>query len=357
LVYSNQFTAIPQRVSGKELQFRPERKTIKPRFYGTMNAIVDSSGDSSYAEIDDQGRYKVTIPFDLSGKSGGKASRYIRMMQPYAGSNYGMHFPLHKGVEVLLSFIDGDLDRPVINGAVPNPETNSPVSTGNQTQNMLRSAGGNELHFDDTQGSENILLNGTKDWNITIANDKTQSIGNDETLSVTNNRKKSIGLDQTESIGVNKSIQVGSNLDESIGSNMSLQVGSNMSLTVGNNKTETVSVNSTESIGAIKALSIGAAYQVSVGAAMNETIAGIRAEQVGASKTVGVAGSMSETVGGAYSQKGQKVTIEASDEISFKTGAATITLKSSGDISIKGTNISIKGSGNVNIKGTKISQN
>jgi len=67
-----------------------------------MNAIVDASGDSPYAEIDDEGRYKVVLPFDLSYKSGGKASRYVRMMQPYEGSDYGMHFPLHKGVEVLL---------------------------------------------------------------------------------------------------------------------------------------------------------------------------------------------------------------------------------------------------------------
>ncbi|NIM98429.1 MAG: type VI secretion system tip protein VgrG, partial [candidate division Zixibacteria bacterium] len=59
------------------------------------------------AEIDEQGRYKVVMPFDLSGAGQGKASRYIRMAQPYGGKNQGMHFPLHKGTEVIWACVDG----------------------------------------------------------------------------------------------------------------------------------------------------------------------------------------------------------------------------------------------------------
>ena len=87
---------------------------------------------AKYAEIDDLGRYKVILPFDQSGNAEGKASRWVRMAQPYAGANYGMHFPLHKGAEVLLTFVDGDPDRPIISGSVPNPDTMSPVTGGNQ---------------------------------------------------------------------------------------------------------------------------------------------------------------------------------------------------------------------------------
>ena len=94
--YNNRFTLIPA-----SIQFRPERKASKSRFYGTMNATVDASGDGEYAEIDDQGRYKVILPFDQSGNCGGRASRWIRMAQPYAGANDGMHFPRHNGTEVL----------------------------------------------------------------------------------------------------------------------------------------------------------------------------------------------------------------------------------------------------------------
>jgi type VI secretion system secreted protein VgrG len=151
--YVNAFTAIPAGV-----QFRPERNTTKPRFYGTMNAKVDAAGIGQYAEIDDEGRYKVKLPFDQNGNGGGKASRWVRMVQPYAGADHGMHFPLHKGTEVLLTFVDGDPDRPIIAGAVPNAETKSVVTSLNATRNTIRSAGGNMLEMQDMAGLQRVLL-------------------------------------------------------------------------------------------------------------------------------------------------------------------------------------------------------
>ncbi len=89
---------------------------------------MDAAGSGQYAELDGQGRYKVILPFDLSGRSGGKASAFVRMMQPYAGADMGLHAPLHKGAEVLLSFIDGDPDRPVHRrGGPPTPNYPSPI--------------------------------------------------------------------------------------------------------------------------------------------------------------------------------------------------------------------------------------
>ncbi len=151
--YINAFTAIPAGV-----QFRPERNTTKPRFYGTMNAKVDAAGIGQYAEIDDEGRYKVKLPFDQNGNGGGKASRWVRMVQPYAGADHGMHFPLHKGTEVLLTFVDGDPDRPIIAGAVPNAETKSVVTSLNATRNTIKSAGGNVLEMQDMAGMQRVLL-------------------------------------------------------------------------------------------------------------------------------------------------------------------------------------------------------
>lgn len=152
--YTNTFIAIPSAA-----QFRPERKTGKPRIAGTMHARIDAEGSGDFAELDGQGRYKVRLPFDAdTGHEAGKASSFVRMMQPYAGSDYGVHFPLHKGTEVLLTFIDGDPDRPVIAGAAPNPETASPVTSGNQTKSIFRDSYGNELVFDSTPGDEHIRL-------------------------------------------------------------------------------------------------------------------------------------------------------------------------------------------------------
>ncbi|MFO0984074.1 MAG: type VI secretion system tip protein TssI/VgrG [Planctomycetota bacterium] len=151
--YENEFVSIP-----KVEVFRPERKTAWPSIHGIMHAKIDGSGDGKYAEIDDMGRYKVLLPFDLSGRSNGKASRFVRMAQPYAGGGMGMHFPLCKGTEVLLSFLDGDPDRPIIVRAVPNPETASPVSGSNHTQNAIQTGGGNKLVLEDGAGSQQIKM-------------------------------------------------------------------------------------------------------------------------------------------------------------------------------------------------------
>jgi len=152
--YRNSFTVLPA-----DIQFRPERKTPKARIYGLINAKVDAAGSGQYAELDEQGRYKIILPFDTSGRRDGKASAWVRMMQPYAGSDHGMHFPLHKDTEVLLAFIDGDPDRPIIAGAAPNPGSPSLVNADNQTKARLVSASGNEFHMEDQAGKERVLLN------------------------------------------------------------------------------------------------------------------------------------------------------------------------------------------------------
>mgnify|MGYP000983738766 CR=1 FL=1 len=151
--YRNTFTAIPANV-----QYRARRTAEKPRFYGVMNAKVDAAQSGEYAELDSQGRYKIILPFDLSGRKDGKASSYVRMRQPYGGSDMGVHFPLHKGCEVLLTFMDGDPDRPVIQAAAPNPEHKSLVSNENNTMCMLTTGGGNKLHIENKQGSERVLM-------------------------------------------------------------------------------------------------------------------------------------------------------------------------------------------------------
>ena len=151
--YRNRCLAIPQNV-----QFRPRAVTPKSRFYGTLHAVVDAGQSGQYAELDEHGRYKVILPFDLTGRKDGKASAWIRMMQPYAGSDHGMHLPLHKGTEVLLIFIDGDPDRPVIAGAVSNPETPSVVTSSNSTQSRITTSGGNKIHMEDQDGNQRILM-------------------------------------------------------------------------------------------------------------------------------------------------------------------------------------------------------
>jgi type VI secretion system secreted protein VgrG len=151
--YRNEFTAIPA-----SAQFRATRKTPKTRIAGVMHAHIDASGSGQYAELDDQGRYKVTLPFDIEDRPPGGASSWLRMAQPSAGAEHGMHFPLLKSTEVLLTFIEGDPDRPLIAAAVPNPETPSVVDNSAPTQCRITTAGQNKLHIEDAPGKERFLF-------------------------------------------------------------------------------------------------------------------------------------------------------------------------------------------------------
>src|SRR5262249_34510143 len=126
-------TAIPAKT-----QFRPAMTTPWPRIYSFENAVVDGPAASEYAQIDSSGRYNVKFHFDESALKDGQASTWVRMMQPHGGGVEGFHFPLRKGTEVVVSFLGGDPDRPVISGVVPNTLTPSPVTSGNYTENVLQ---------------------------------------------------------------------------------------------------------------------------------------------------------------------------------------------------------------------------
>ncbi|UQA56917.1 type VI secretion system Vgr family protein [Polyangium aurulentum] len=137
---------------------RPARLTPRPRIYGVINAVVEAEEKGQYAEVDDQGRYLVKFMFDTQTPDGRRASRYVRMAQPHTGAGYGIHFPLRAGIEVLISFVDGDPDRPIITAAVPNPQTASPVVRDNRTRNVVRTGGGNEINFDDKSDGQRVKI-------------------------------------------------------------------------------------------------------------------------------------------------------------------------------------------------------
>lgn len=152
-VYFVEVTAIPAKT-----QFRPESRTAWPRIYGYENGTVDGPATSEYAQIDEMGRYNVRFKFDESDLGGGKASTWVRMMQPHGGGIEGFHFPLRKDTEVVFSFLGGDPDRPVISGVVNNTLTPSPINSGNHTRNVLQTGGRNRLELEDLAGQQRITL-------------------------------------------------------------------------------------------------------------------------------------------------------------------------------------------------------
>ncbi|MBD3319848.1 MAG: type VI secretion system tip protein VgrG [Chitinivibrionales bacterium] len=155
--YSNEFVSIPAKQAE---HFRPAKRAVVPRVNGVMTAKIEAEG-SEYAALDDVGRYKVRMPFDLSGKKNYDASKYVRLSQPYAGSNYGIHFPSHEGAEMVFGCVDGDPDRPLGLGTVPNANTISPVKSSNKEQSVIRTAGGNEIILDDMKDKQKISIKTT----------------------------------------------------------------------------------------------------------------------------------------------------------------------------------------------------
>ena len=372
--YSSRFTAIPASVP-----FRPARVTPKPVVEGIQTAkVTGPDGEEIYT--DKYGRVKVKFHWDRGDDKDEKSSCWVRVSSTFAGTQYGAIFTPRIGHEVVVDFLEGDPDRPLITGSVYNADRMPPyelpgekTKSTTKTDSSLGGKGFNELRFEDKKGSEEVYLQGEKDWTILIKNDKDQVVGHDETLEVGNNRTKTVGVNQKETIGANKTIAVGANHQETIGANMGLSVGAM--------KTETVAINSAETIGGAKELTIGAAYAVTVGGAMNTAVGGAMVEEVGGLKSVNVGKTMGENVGGnrsatigknfsetvkeEYSLKAKKIVLQADDEITLKTGSATIFMKKSGDILISGKNVEVKGSGkialkassDITLKGSKIKEN
>lgn len=152
-VYECEFEAIDA-----STQFRAACTTPRPVVAGVLTGIIDGDMFSSGAQINEHGQYKVQLMYDMSGKLGNKGSSWLRMASPFTGSEHGMHFPLHKGTEVIIGFHNGDPDQPVILGGVCNSENQSRVTSANENLNVIRSKSGNLFSMNDKSGSERIVL-------------------------------------------------------------------------------------------------------------------------------------------------------------------------------------------------------
>lgn len=152
--YQNKLRAFP---SEQAVHYAPPARTPSPRIPGVMTAMIESGG-AQYAAIDDMGRYRVRLPFDISDTASAEATKGIRLAAAYAGANYGMHFPSHEGTEMVIACVDGNPDRPIGLATVPNAATLPPVTSANNTQNIIRTAGNNEFLMDDADGEQVVRL-------------------------------------------------------------------------------------------------------------------------------------------------------------------------------------------------------
>jgi type VI secretion system secreted protein VgrG len=198
--YKNSFTAIPKTVS-----YRPRRDTPRPIVHGLQPAlVVGVSGEE--ITVDKYGRVKVQFYWDRLGKKNENSSCWIRVSQIWAGKNWGWMTIPRIGQEVLVDFLEGDPDRPIIVGRVYNADQMPPWTLpDNQTQSgiLTRSTKGgsadtaNYLQFEDKMGSEQINVWAQKDMNTTVENNDTQLIKNDRTINVNGKHTETIVKDTT----------------------------------------------------------------------------------------------------------------------------------------------------------------
>jgi len=276
--YTNSFTCLSHGEGAPP--FRPVRKTPKPTVRGSQTAmVVGPAGEEIFT--DKYGRVKVQFHWDRQGKNDADSSCWVRVGTLWAGKQWGVvHIP-RIGQEVIIDFIEGDPDQPIIVGSVYNPETMPPYTLpDNKTQSGVKSRsskGGsadnfNEFRFEDLKGKEEIYLHAEKDWTIMVEHDKNQIVGHDETLNVKHDRTKTIEHDETthvmhdrtETVDNNETITIIKDRTETVVENEDVTVGKNHTHTVGINKSTTVGAIDTHTVGSDKIDNIGGNLTVAV---------------------------------------------------------------------------------------------
>jgi type VI secretion system secreted protein VgrG len=207
--YRNSFEALPSRVP-----LTPHRMARRPRIEGNQVAIVAGpSGEEIHP--DEYGRIKVWFPWDRRAKKDGTDTCWVRVAQNWAGGGWGGQVIPRIGMEVMIAYIDGDPDRPLVAGVVPNPQQHVPYKLPeNKTRSTFRSdshkkEGFNEFTFEDKTGEENMFFHAQKD----------------QTTRVLNNRTKRVDRHEVASIGGNRAVEVFENQKTEIGGSMNVTVG------------------------------------------------------------------------------------------------------------------------------------
>jgi type VI secretion system secreted protein VgrG len=224
--YVNHFQCIPF-----PTPFRPPRVTPTPLVQGTQTAIVvGPPGEEIYT--DKYGRVKVQFHWDREGKYDDKSSCWIRISEGWAGKNWGAIFLPRIGQEVVVDFLEGDPDQPLIIGRVYNgasmPPYELPAEKTKSTIKTYSSKGGggfNELRFEDKKGSEQVFIHAERNKDIRIKNDRLEWVGRDSHLIIKG--------DQLEKVEGDKHLQVRGDHNEKVDGTISIKAGMDMQEKVG----------------------------------------------------------------------------------------------------------------------------
>lgn len=258
-LFSLRFRAIPSAQS-----FQPPRLTPKPIVQGPQTAIVvGKAGEEIHT--DKYGRVKVQFHWDRYGEKDENSSCWIRVSHPWAGQNWGMIAIPRIGQEVIVEFLEGDPDRPIITGRVYNADQMPPYALpANMTQTGIKtrsSKGGgvanfNEIRFEDKKGSEQLYIHAEKNQDGVVENDETLSVGHDRKKTVGNDEKTEVKHDRTETVGNNETITIGKDRTESVGGNETVSITKDRATSIEGNETLSVTRNRDESVQGNESVSV-----------------------------------------------------------------------------------------------------
>ena len=308
--------------------YRPDVKTQKPKVNGVESAtVVGPAGEEIHC--DEFGRVRVHFHWDRESKMDDNSSPWLHVNQPWGGAGYGgMNLP-RIGQEVLVDFLGGDPDRPVIIGRVftnlqkvPYKLPDMKTQSGMKSNSTGQSGGYNELMFEDSNGKEQVRMQAEKDYNKLVKNNESATIGNDRTKVVQHDENVTIGNDRTKLVKANETITIGKNLMKTVQASEREITGMNRSVVVG--------VNRSTQVGAIDSTMVGNTHSVMVSPPSEGGAAPATSYVMQNDKIV-----LSTPGGASISLEGNKITLNATtiDVI----GSGVVTVKSSGgDVIIQG---------------------
>ena len=378
--------------------FRPPLVTPRPRVGGVESATVVGPQGEEIA-TDELGRVRVHFHWDRESRMNEASSCWIHVSQPWGGSGFGGTNLPRVGQEVIVDFLGGDPDRPIIVGRVYTALQTTPYKLpDNKTQSGWKSrsspGGGpesyNEIMFEDRKGRELLRMQAERDLDklvkndesVQIGHDRAKRVGHDDSLEVGHDRARKVGHDETVSIGHDRTrvvehdetVSVGNDRTRVVGNNESITVGAsraasvalNESLFVGQSQSESISADRsvqvgqshTEKIGRDMTVTVGGSASETVGKVKTETVALASTETVGAAKALSVGAAYTVTVGGVMNTAvslaqietvGRQKTVTVGDHVTITCGASTFTMSKDGRISISGRDISIEAQGTVNV--------
>ncbi len=334
--YECKFICLPFRTI-----FRPARKTPIPKIQGTQTAIVVGP-ENEEIYVDKHGRIKVHFHWDRLGKRNENSSCWIRVSQPWAGTGFGGITIPRIGQEVIVDFLEGNPDNPIITGRVYNGAAMPPYSLpANKAHSGLMSRstpkGGsdnfNGIRMDDGIGAEMMQIQAEKDEDILVKNNKNETVGNNEGIY--------IGVDRTETVGNNESLTVTNDQQITIGNNRSEDVGNDETVKIGNNRNTTVGSNDVLSVGMTRTHSVGINEMINIGAAQEITVGAVQIVSVGIAQINTIGLKQKTNAGKEISLSAPRILLEATEELTLKCGAGVITFDASGNITIKGPLVKI----------------